>query len=56
MAKRLSKYPAPTHHSKTRPGTPPNPSKKLPVIGFGRNISAKGYDSVTKTWHQKKST
>lgn len=27
----------------TKPGTPPNQSKKLPVIGSGRNRPAKGY-------------
>jgi len=51
MAK-ISKYPSPSHHSKTRPGTKPNASKKPAVPGSGRNRPAKGYDPETKTWNQ----
>ena len=47
-----SKYPAPSHHSKTRPGTRPNASKKPAVPGSGRNRPAKGFDPQTKTWSQ----
>ena len=54
MAKKVSKFLPPSHRSKTRPGTPPNASKKPAVIGSGRNRPAKGYDPVTKTWHQKR--
>ncbi len=53
MAKKVSKFLPPSHRSKTRPGTSPNTSKKPAVIGSGRNRPAKGYDPVTKTWHQK---
>jgi hypothetical protein len=37
----------------TKKGTLPNPSKKTAVPGTGRNRPAKGYDPVTKTWHQR---
>jgi len=49
MAKE-SDYPAPSKHSKTRKGTRPNDSKKLPVIGSGKNKPAKGFNPITKEW------
>ena len=53
MAKSTSKYELPKKRSKTRKGTRPNDSALPAVIGSGRNRPAKGYDPVTKTWHQK---
>lgn len=53
MAKKVSKFLPPSHRSKTRPGTPPNASKKPAVIGSGRNRPAKNFDPITKTWHQE---
>jgi len=38
----------------TRPGTKPQSPRKPRVPGSGRNRPAKGYDPVTKTWHQGK--
>jgi len=52
MAKKVSLYGTPTHHSRTRKGVKPNPPKKPAVPGTGRNRPAKGYDPVTKTWKQ----
>jgi len=52
MAKKISKYPAPSHHSNTKPGTRPNASKKHGVPGTGRNRPAKGYNPITKDWER----
>ncbi len=38
----------------TKPGTIPNTPAKQAVPGTGRNRPAKGYDPVTKTWHQRR--
>jgi hypothetical protein len=36
----------------TKKGTKQNPPRKAKVPGSGRGRPAKGYDPVTKTWHQ----
>jgi hypothetical protein len=36
----------------TRSGTRQNEPRKPRKPGIGRNRPAKGYDPVTKTWHQ----
>ena len=47
-----SKFVQPSHRSNTKPGTPPNPSAKVPTWPSNKNKSCKYYDVETKTWNQ----
>jgi hypothetical protein len=47
-------YNLPRPKGQTRKGTKPNNPKKPAVPGTGRNKPAKGYNPVTKEWHQVK--